>query len=318
MDISKSQPKMPVTHVAELLGVSIQAIHKQLKSLGVTCPKTGNKSYFTHDIAKKYFKYHFDFKRIVFQIVKGGTGKTTAIHNISCAASLYGAKILTIDLDPQGNLTDAFNVNAEEAPVMIDIVEERAKIQDSIISVTEGIDLIPSRIENVMLDSKLALSRAPLHKVFNNLLGKIEKNYDFVFIDCPPMIGHSVTAASLYADIILIPLNPDRFSTKGLQILKNEIYNIKAQYQTEINYKVFLNKFSGNTILSDKAIQTIFHHEGELENTLNTAIRQSQEIPNAIDQNVNLFSSTRKSMSRDDFDLITRELLEIDLRKGKE
>ena len=139
----------------------------------------------------------------------------------------------------------------------------------------------------------------------------VEKNYDFIFIDCPPMMGHAVTAASLYADIILVPLNPDKFSAKGLKILKNEIKNINNQYETNIKYRVFLNKYSGNTILSDKAIQTTIASETELGNALTTAIRQTQEIPNATDMDMNMFSTLKKSTARDDFDILTRELLNI-------
>ncbi|RZI47509.1 ParA family protein [Rickettsiales endosymbiont of Peranema trichophorum] len=312
---NETQPKVAATHLATLLGVSLQAIHKQLKAQQITCPKMGNKSYITHSIARKLFNLNFERQKICFQIVKGGTGKTTALHNISCAASLYGAKILLIDLDPQGNLTDAFNVDADNVPVLIDVIEKDTSIRESIIQVEDGIYLLPSRIENVTLDSKLAITKAPLHNIFKSILGQIENEYDFIFIDCPPMMGHSVTAASLYSDLILVPLNPDKFSAKGLKILKNEINNISAQYQHTINYRVFLNKFSGNTILSDKAIQTTIAAETDLGNAFTTAIRQSQEIPNATDMNQNLFSSLKRSTAKDDFDLLTRELLKINIQE---
>lgn len=312
-NIHTSLPKMAATEVAELLDFSLQALYKKLKNLNIQLPKAGNKSYITHNIAKLLFDFNFNKKKIAFQIVKGGTGKTTAIQNIGCAASLYGAKILLVDLDPQGNLTDTFNQKVEDCPVMIDLIEGTALIKDAILKVEEGVDLLPSRIENVTLDSKLAITKAPLHMVLNNILSPIEDNYDFILIDCPPMMGHSVTAAALYADLILIPLNPDKFSAKGLTILKDEVKNLKKQYKVNIEYKVFLNKFSGNTILSDKTIQTTISTETELGNALTTAIRQAQEIPNAIDQGTNLFSSLKKSISRDDFHLLTRELLEIKL-----
>ncbi len=310
-DQTTGQPKMAVPYITELLGITLQGVHKQFKTQSIQCPKIGNKSYITSSIAKRLFNFKFDKKKIAFQIVKGGTGKTTAIHNISCAASLYGAKILVIDLDPQGNLTDSFCVDAEEIPVLIDIIEKQAKVQDAIINVADGIDLIPSRIENVTLDSKLAMNRIPLHTLLNHILAPVEKNYDFIFLDCPPMMGHAVTAASLYADIILVPLNPDKFSAKGLKILKNEIINISRQYEKNVQYKVFLNKYSGNTILSDKAIQTTIAAETELGNALNTAIRQTQEIPNLTDMDMNVFSTLKKSTARDDFDILTRELLNI-------
>ena len=304
-------PKMAATYIAELLGISLQAVHKQLKVQNVHCPKIGNKSYITNSIAQKLFNFKFDRKKIAFQIVKGGTGKTTAIHNISCAASLYGARILAIDLDPQGNLTDAFSLDPEDTPVLIDVVEKTAKIKEAVVTVSEGIDLIPSRIENVTLDSKLAVTKIPLHTLLNHILSPIENDYDFIFIDCPPTMGHSVAAASLYADLILVPLNPDKFSAKGLKILKNEIININNQYESNIKYRVFLNKYSGNTILSDKAIQTTIASETELGNALTTAIRQTQERPNMTDMDLNMFSTLKKSTARDDFDILTRELLNI-------
>ncbi len=317
MKKNDTQPKMAATYAAELLDMSLQALHKQLKTKNITLKKIGNKSYLTHIETRKLFNIPFYKKKIAFEIVKGGTGKTTAIHNISCAASLYGAKILCVDLDPQGNLTDAFDITPDEMPVLIDVLEKHATIEQAIINVEEGIDLIPSRIENVTLDSKLAISKAPLHNVLKAVLGPIEAKYDFIFIDCPPMMGHSVTAASLYADTILAPLNPDKFSAKGLSILKDEIAHLNDQYKTNIKYKVFLNKFSGNTILSDKAIQTTLATETENGNALTTAIRNSQEIPNTTDSSLNMFSTLKKSTVRSDFDLLTRELLEINLEQEK-
>ena len=312
-----SLPKMSVRYASNLLDVSLQAIHKQMKQKNVSLPKLGNKSYLDHDIGKKLFMIPFKKKKIAFQIVKGGTGKTTSLYNISCAASLYGAKILTIDLDPQGNLTDSFNVNPESVPIVIDVFEGHASTEESIISVSKGIDLLPSRIENIVLDNKLALSKVPLHTFFSNMISEVENNYDFILIDCPPTMGHSVSAASLYVDSILVPLNPDRFSAKGLKILKHELKNLQKAYRKNISYKVFLNKYSNNTILSDKAIQTTISSEIETNNALKTAIRVSQEIPNTSDKNQNVFSTLKKLAIRDDFDLLTRELLNIDVSRVK-
>jgi chromosome partitioning protein len=126
---------------------------------------------------------------------------------------------------------------------------------------------------------------------------------------------YNEAAATEYADIILIPLNPDRFSAKGLSILKSEINNLRKQYKTNLQYKLFLNKFSGNTILSDKTLQTIFSDETQNGNALTTAVRLTQEIPNVTEQKYNLFSSVKKSTAKDDFDLITKELLEIKMEK---
>ena len=309
----KNSPKMSIARAAELLGISVHGVHKRLRSKGLVCPRIGNKSYITNDIARQLFNIPFKNLKVVGQIVKGGTGKTTSIHNIACCATTYGARVLAIDLDPQGNLTDANNIDPEEMPVLIDFINGDSTVEEGIIHVSEGYDLIPSRIENVVLDNTVINKRLPLDTLFSNILASIEQNYDFIFIDCPPTITQTVTAANLYADIILVPLNPDKFSAKGLKILKQELTLLRKHYKKSIEYKVFLNKFSGNTILSDKAISSIFSDPDMEGRALQTAVRYTQEIPNTIDSSKNLFSNLKKSTARDDFDLLTIELLGIEL-----
>lgn len=289
----------------------MQAVHKQLKNKNINCEKIGNKSFLTFESARELFNFKFKRKKIAVQIVKGGTGKTTTINNIASCANTYGARVLLIDADPQGNLTDANGIDAEEYPVLIDLLKDGASIQESIVTVSQGLDLIPSRIENVILDNEIVNGRYPLEKLYNNLLSKVENYYDFILIDCPPTMGQAVTAASLYADIILAPLNPDKFSAKGLKILKQEVDTLNKHFHKKIEYKVFLNKFSSKTILSDKAIVSLIS-DPELEGkVLSTTVQYAQEIPNITDDNKSSFSNLKKSLVRDDFDRLTRELLEI-------
>ncbi|RUR14114.1 ParA family protein [Legionella sp. km772] len=314
MDINQTssrQPKRAIADISEFLGISMQAVHKQLKNKNIICEKIGNKSFLTYESAKELFNFKFKRKKIAVQIVKGGTGKTTTINNIASCANTYGAKVLLIDADPQGNVTDANGIDAENYPVLIDILKGVATVEDAIISVAPGFDLISSRIENVILDNEIVNGRYPLEKLYKNLLKNIENNYDFIFIDCPPTMGQAVTAASLYADTILAPLNPDKFSAKGLKILKQEIETLNKHFSKKIEYRVFLNKFSAKTILSDKAIMSLIS-DPELEGkVLSTTVQYAQEIPNITDDNKSSFSNLKKSLVRDDFDRLTRELLDI-------
>ncbi|STX55809.1 sporulation initiation inhibitor protein Soj [Legionella beliardensis] len=309
-----SQPKMSIAHAANFLNISGQAVHKQLKLKNISCSRLGNKMYLTYAQAKQLFNIKFNHKVIVGQIVKGGTGKTTSIANVASCANTYGAKVLIIDADPQGNLTDACGIDAEDKPVLVDVLTENIKITDAIVTVTEGIDLLPSRIENVILDNVIVNERMPLDHLYRDMLAPIANNYDFIFIDCPPTMGQAVTAASLYADIILAPLNPDKFSAKGLKILKHEIDTLNKRFKTKVAYKVFLNKFSSKTILSEKAIVSLINDPDLEGRILETTVQFSQEIPNITDNNKNLFSSLKNnSPIRDDFDRLTRELLGITL-----
>lgn len=307
------QPKRAISDIAEFLEISMQAVHKQLKNKNINCEKIGNKSFLTFSSARELFNFNFKRKKIAVQIVKGGTGKTTTINNIASCANAYGARVLMIDADPQGNLTDANGIDGEDYPVLIDLLKGDQLIKDSIVTVSPGLDLLPSRIENVILDNEIVNSRHPLEKLYQNLLSSIETNYDFIFIDCPPTMGQAVTAASLYADTILAPLNPDKFSAKGLKILKQEVDTLNRRFEKNIEYKVFLNKFSGKTILSDKAIMSLISDPDLEGKVLSTTVQYAQEIPNITDENRSSFSNLKKSLVRDDFDRLTRELLSINL-----
>lgn len=310
-DVLLMQPKMSIAHAASFLDISGQYVHKQLKYKKIVCPKFGKKLYLTFAQAKQLFNISFEHKVIVGQIVKGGTGKTTTIENVASCANSYGARVLKIDMDPQGNLTDACGIDPEKHPTLIDVITRQADIEDAVIPLSEGVDLIPSRIENVVLDNVIVNERLPLHTLYNDLLEPIANNYDFIFIDCPPTMGQAVTAASLYADIILAPLNPDKFSAKGLKILKCEVETLNKRFKTKISYRVFLNKYSGKTILSDKAIVSLISDPDLEGRILETTVQFSQEIPNITDTNRNLFSCLKKLPTRDDFDRLTRELLGI-------
>lgn len=314
---ASSQPKISIAAAAFFLDITVQSVHRKLRAKDIACPKIGNKSYLTYSQAQHLFNLNFKHKRVVGQIVKGGTGKTTTIENIACCANTFGARVLKVDIDPQGNLTDTNNVDAEDYPVLIDVLKGDANIKDAVVNVCDGMDIIPSRIENVILDNAIVNERIPLHTMFDDVLSDIEGNYDFIFIDCPPTMGQAVTAASLYADTILVPLNPDKFSAKGLKILKQEISTLNKRFKTAIDYKVFLNKFSGKTVLSDKAIISLIQDPDLEGRVLSTTVQFSQELPNITDANKNLFSSLKKSIPRSDFDVLTRELLDIDANDTK-
>lgn len=305
------EPKISISNAAKFLGISMQAVHNKLKAKNLECPKLGNKMFLTHSIARKLFELPFQKKNVTCQIVKGGVGKTTSIQNIAACASTYGARVLLIDIDPQGNLTDAYNIDPEETPVLIDFLKDEATLKQAITPVSEGIDLVPSRIENVVTDNQLISSKRAVDKVFRQLVKPVRDDYDFVFIDCAPTICYTVTAAALFADVVLAPLNPDKFSAKGLKILKEEISLINERFETNVDYKVFLNKFSGNTILSDKAIATILSDKSLNDHALQSVVRFAQEIPNVTDASRNMFSSLKKSQVRDDFNTLTCELLGI-------
>ena len=303
--------KMTAGEAAEFLGVTIQAVHKQIKTRSLEFKKNQNRVYFTHQSAREIFRIPFKQKTIAFQIVKGGTGKTSLVYSIAIRANLYGARVLCIDLDQQGNLTQAFKANPEETPAMIDVIREGIAIEDAIINIGEGIDLIPSRIENAILDNAIILGKHSLTHVYKKLLDPLRSKYDLIIIDCPPALGQSVAAIALAADEVVSPVTPEKFCLSGLKISTQEISSLESSFDCKIPMRIIVNKYDTRTSLSHEVLSTLIKHPIYGEKLYTTYVRTNQEFPNAIARGQSIFDSLKMTTAKEDIDLLTRELLEI-------
>ncbi len=303
--------KITATEAATLLGVTVQAIHKQLKVKNLHFEKSQNRVFFGHATARKLFKLRFKSKIVAVQIVKGGTGKTSLTHSIAIRASLFGAKVLCIDLDQQGNLSQAFQINPENSPIMVDILKDRLNIADEIVSVCPGIDILPSRIENAVLDSTIMLGRFPLDRVYKDMLEPLKKIYDLIIIDCPPALGQSVAAATLAANTIITPVTPEKFCLSGLKITSQELSTLEKNYNRKFSMRIVLNKYDSRTSLSHEVITTLIKHPLFSDHMYKTYIRISQEFPNVIAKGQSIFDTLKSSSAKEDIDLLTKEILDI-------
>lgn len=308
-DIFKA--KITATEAAELIDVSVQYIHKHLKLKGLQSLKSQNRVYFGHNTSKELLQIQFEPRAIAFQIVKGGTGKTSLAHSFAIRANLYGARVLCIDIDQQGNLTHAFNHNANESPVMIDIVKDDLSVKDCIVNISPGLDLIPSRIENAILDNFIMLNKYPLDRLYKNLISEIRGNYDLIVFDCPPALGQSVAAVSLAADTIISPLTPEQFSLSGLKITYDELNALTKKFANNAQLKIVLNKFDTRTALSSEVLSTLLNDDILKTLLCKSFVRSCQEFPNAIYAGTNIFSSLKNSSAKEDIDLFTKEILNI-------
>lgn len=304
--------KMTATEAATFLGTTVQHVHKQLKQKQLAAFKNQNRVYFGYETSKEIFKVKFKPRTISIQIVKGGTGKTSLTHAFAIRANLYGAKVLCIDLDQQGNLTQAFNINPKETPVMIDIINGNVPIGDAIVNISPGLDIIPSRIENAVLDNHLMLSKHPLDRVYAQPIKELQQNYDIVLIDCPPALGQSVAAATLASDTVIAPVTPEQFSLSGLCVSYEEIKSISSKFdKNEIALKIVLNKFDTRTALSTEVLTTILSHEVFKNLLCQTFIRSCQEFPNTIYSGSNIFTTLKSTSAKEDVDLLVREILNL-------
>ena len=307
------EPKISVPEISNLTNITRQAVHKKLREKEIKALKKGNVSYLTFNESESYFNFEFQNKVVSIHIVKGGVGKTTLTQSIAIRASLYGARVLIIDIDPQANITESFNVDPYKYPVLVDIINENKLFNESIINVIPGVDLVPSRIENISLDTMLVLKRIPLEKALSKYIDPIKDNYDLILFDCPPSIGESVTSAILASIILIAPVIPSKYATSALKILIEEIKNLKEGYSKKIDVKILLNNFDNRKNSSHKTLSKILENKQYKNLMFQSFIRTSQMFENVLDDQISIFDSTKWTIEKEDIDLITRELLNIEL-----
>lgn len=163
---------------------------------------------------------------------KGGTGKTTTSVNLSSALAALGHKVLTIDLDPQGNLSYSLGFEEFENSIYNALTEETSF--DKIVLKSENFDLIPA-------DIKLADFELDLVNTYNRyfkLKTVFEKNnisnYDFVIIDCPPSISLLTLNALTASNYILIPMQFEVLSLQGLKMILKTYQNVVEKLNPDL------------------------------------------------------------------------------------
>jgi chromosome partitioning protein len=177
---------------------------------------------------------------------KGGCGKSTLCLNLGASLARMGYKILIIDCDPQGNATMALGCpQPDELPVtlphiMQDIIDAGGKLENTkllqkreYILSSQGMDFVPSSIdltgiENILINT---MSRENILKKFINY---IKDDYDVILLDCMPSLNFITLNALNAADRVLIPMQPQFFSAKGLELLLTTIANVKENLNPDL------------------------------------------------------------------------------------
>ncbi len=312
------EPKMLASEASDYLQVTLPAIHKHLKSKNLAYTKSQNKVYFDHETAKQIFKLTFRPTCWSWQNLKGGVGKTHLSFATAIRLSLYGAKVGVIDLDQQGNFTHACGVNAEDKPILIDIISENLNIEDHMIKVRDGLDILPSRIDNAVLDNLFAVNNLPVDRELKKRIAKLKSKYDFIFIDCPPSLSATVSSAALAADYIVVPVDPEKFSLLGLNVTLRELEkNITTRYDANLDIRIIFNKYDGRTKLSHEVLTSLVKDEDYSKRLFKTFIRTSQDLPNSVSKNKSIFDSVRSSTAKEDIDLLAREFIELTKTNGQ-
>lgn len=310
------EPKQNIKIAANRLCSSKERILDWLEKQDLSVKYSGTELFFGHRVARQLYGLDLATKSISFQIVKGGTGKTTLAYETAMASSLYGLRVLCIDLDQQANLSMSFGIKTNNTPTMADVLLGKSAIEQSIIEVSPGVSLVPSSIENSVLDDIIGFNSIELDTAYLKQVARVKHNYDLIIFDCPPNIGRSNTACMLAVDEVVIPVIPEVYAFAGLEKMHDFIEEINKDFDRDIKYKIALNKFAQTSSLSLR-----FHNELNIDprynnNTLNTSIRVSDDFQESLITKSSIFCRTNSSLAMQDLDAFAIELLELDFHKN--
>lgn len=183
---------------------------------------------------------------------KGGVAKTTTSINMAANWAEMGNKVLLVDLDPQSSATKAIFGDEEFETTIFDIMVHRTKVEKAIVhSETFGIDVIPSEILLSGVDIQLA-AHFGRERILKKALQPLDKKYDAIIIDCSPSLGLLTVNALMASKDIIIPICPEYFSMKGIELIIQTLKNIRSGLGHTVGIRgIVISRYRTRKVVSD-------------------------------------------------------------------
>jgi chromosome partitioning protein len=236
---------------------------------------------------------------------KGGTGKTTTVRTLSDVLRRRGMRVLAVDLDPQGNLSDYFDVPPEADPTIGDVLLGRASVTDA-----QHDGVVPANL--TLAEAELALAgKMGRELTLRKALGRIADDYDLVFVDCPPSLGLLTVNALVAADHALLTAEAQYFALQGIEQALEVVELARESLNPELNWiGVVLTIADMRTVHSREAQASLKESVGD--KLFSTTIRQSIAYAESAERAVSILDH-RPDLGAD-YEALAHELLD---RLGK-
>lgn len=193
---------------------------------------------------------------------KGGVGKTTTAVNLSSCLALLGAKVLLIDVDPQGNSTSGLGIDKSTVKRCIyDCLVNDVPVDEVIIDTkVENLTLLPATIQLAGAEVEL-VSVLARENMLKRALEKVKYRFDFVIMDCPPSLGLLTINALTAATSVLVPIQCEFYALEGLSQLMRTVGLVQKSLNPSLQLEgVVLTMFDARTNLSIQVVDEVKNH----------------------------------------------------------
>jgi chromosome partitioning protein len=211
---------------------------------------------------------------------KGGVGKTTSAINLGAALAEYGRRVLLVDFDPQGALSVGLRVQPHQLDRSVYnlLMERGVAIEDVLLkTAVAGLDLLPSNIDLSAAEVQL-VTEVAREQSLARVLAPVLPDYDFVLVDCQPSLGLLTVNALTAAHGVLIPLECEFFSLRGVALLIDTIDKVRERLNPTLRLEgILATMYDGRTLHSREVFSRVVEAFGDT--VFDTVISRTVRFP---------------------------------------
>lgn len=255
---------------------------------------------------------------------KGGTGKTTSCVNLGVDLAHEGKRVLLVDCDPQGSMTISLGypqpdmLSVSLADLMGNVLNnEPVILKDAVLHHAEGVDLLPANISLAGMEVSLvnAMSR---EMTLKRVLGNCSKDYDHILLDCSPSLGVLTINALAASDRIIIPVQSQYLSVKGVEQLLGTVARVKQNINRKLKIDgVLLTMVDSRTNNSREIASLLRSTYGGKIKIFNTEIPRSIRAAEISAEGKSIFEHDPGGKVAEAYHALTKEVLQIEDQRQK-